>query len=79
MGLQLNLNTFISNPHIEYDTGTEKTKIIHIKTGDILAYLYYGKKVKIGDIKTSFVPFEQFPNMIEQFNLTSDWVKTNRE
>ena len=77
--LQLNLNTFISNPHIEYDTKTEKTKIIHIKKGDILAYLYYGKQVKIGDIKTSFVPLEQFTNMIEHFNLTSDWVKTNRE
>jgi hypothetical protein len=79
MGMQLNLNTFISNPHIEYDTGTEKTKIIHIKKGDILAYLYYGKQVKIGDIKTSYVPFEQLPNMLEHFSLTSDWIKTNRE
>ena len=79
MGLQLNLNTFISNQHIEYDTGTEKTKIIHIKKGDILAYLYYGKHVKIGDIKTSYVSYEELSNTLERFSLTSNWVKTGRE
>ena len=77
--MQLNLNVFVPNQHIQYGTQTENTKIIHIKTGDVLAYLYYGKNVKVGNINASYVTPEQFPNMIEHLNLLSNWVKTNKE
>ena len=50
-----------------------------MKKGDVLAYLYYGKHVKVGDIKTSYVSMQEFPSMLEHFSLNSDWVKNNRE
>ena len=76
---QLNLNVFVPNQYIQYGTQTENTKIIHIKTGDVLAYLYYGKNVKVGNINASYVTPEQFPNMHEHLSLSADWVKTNKE
>lgn len=79
IGLIVNLNTFISNQHIEYGAKSEDTKMIHIKKGDILAYLYYGKNTKIGNISASYVSAQEFPSLIERFNLNSHWVKTNRE
>ena len=77
--IQLSLNIFVPNQYIHSGTQTENTKIIHIKTGDVLSYLYYGKNIKVGNVNTSYVTPEQFPNTIEHLNLLSNWVKTNKE